>query len=178
MEKRSNFFSFPQYFQYISNFKNLITYIFVKCVTRIIFSSILQIWYVEVRISRSISESSLEFEITRVDCMDILWRQQSRNAAFPRHWLHKSLMTWHGNINSTSLKNKWTNEEGVQLKHRLGTVKSNWNIALEWSKTTEISPWNSQKQLKYHLETVKSNCNVILERSKPTEIALEWSKAT
>ena len=37
-------------------------------VVRIIFSSILQIWYVEVRISRSISESPLEFEITGVDC--------------------------------------------------------------------------------------------------------------
>ena len=33
------------------------------------FSSILQILYVEVRISRSISESSLDFEITRVDCI-------------------------------------------------------------------------------------------------------------
>ena len=38
-------------------------------VVRIIFSSILQIWYVEVRISRGISESPLEFEITRVDCI-------------------------------------------------------------------------------------------------------------
>ena len=28
---RSNFSSFSQYFKYISNFKNLITYIFVKC---------------------------------------------------------------------------------------------------------------------------------------------------
>ena len=28
---RSNFSSFPQYFQYISNFKNPITHIFVKC---------------------------------------------------------------------------------------------------------------------------------------------------
>ena len=35
----------------------------------VIFSSILQFWYVEVRISRSISESPLEFEITRVDCI-------------------------------------------------------------------------------------------------------------
>ena len=62
VEKRRNF-SFPQYFQYISNFKSPITYIFVKCVCWIIFSSILQIWYVEVRISRSISESPLEFKI-------------------------------------------------------------------------------------------------------------------
>ena len=38
-------------------------------VNRISFSSILQIWYVEVRISRSISERPLEFEITIVDCI-------------------------------------------------------------------------------------------------------------
>ena len=38
-------------------------------VVRFIFSSILQIWYVKVRISRSISESPLDFEITRIDCM-------------------------------------------------------------------------------------------------------------
>ena len=33
---------------------------------QIIFSSILKFWYVDVRISRSVSESPLEFEITRV----------------------------------------------------------------------------------------------------------------
>ena len=38
-------------------------------VNRISFSSILQIWYVEVRISRTISENPVEFEITRVDCI-------------------------------------------------------------------------------------------------------------
>ena len=32
------------------------------------FSSFPQNWYVEVRISRNVSESRLEFEITRVDC--------------------------------------------------------------------------------------------------------------
>ena len=41
----------------------------LNVVVRIIFSSILQIWYVEVRISRSISEGPLEFEISRVDCI-------------------------------------------------------------------------------------------------------------
>ena len=40
----------------------------LNVVVRFIFSSILQFWYVEVRISRSISESPLAFEITRVDC--------------------------------------------------------------------------------------------------------------
>ena len=41
----------------------------LNVVNRIIFSSILQTWYVELRISRSSSESPLEFEITRVDCI-------------------------------------------------------------------------------------------------------------
>ena len=43
----------------------------LNVVNQIIFSSILQTWYVELRISRSISESPLEFEITRVDCIII-----------------------------------------------------------------------------------------------------------
>ena len=41
-------------------------------VVRFIFSSILQIWYVKLRVSRSISDSPLDFEITRVDCISIL----------------------------------------------------------------------------------------------------------
>ena len=41
----------------------------LNVVVQIMFFSILQIWYVEVRIARSISESALEFEITRVDCI-------------------------------------------------------------------------------------------------------------
>ena len=35
----------------------------------VFFSSILPIWYVKIRISRSISESHLDFEIMRVDCI-------------------------------------------------------------------------------------------------------------
>ena len=38
-------------------------------VVRFIFSSILQIWYVEVWISQGISEDALDFEITGVDCI-------------------------------------------------------------------------------------------------------------
>ena len=41
----------------------------------IYFSSILQIRYVEVRISGSISESPFDFEITRVDCMTLTIRE-------------------------------------------------------------------------------------------------------
>ena len=41
----------------------------LNVIVRITFSSILKIWDVEVRISRSVSESPLEFEITRVDCI-------------------------------------------------------------------------------------------------------------
>ena len=66
---RSNFSSFPKYFQYISNYTSQITYSFVICGYSIyLFFSILQ-WYVEVWISRSISDSSFDFEVTRVDCI-------------------------------------------------------------------------------------------------------------
>ena len=69
VEKRSNFSSFPQYFQYIPNFKSPIHIYLFNVVNRIIFSWTLQIWYVEVRISRSILESPLAFEITRINCI-------------------------------------------------------------------------------------------------------------
>ena len=45
----------------------------LNVVDRIIFSSILKIWYVEVRILRSVSKSPLEFEITRVDYIFLHW---------------------------------------------------------------------------------------------------------
>ena len=45
------------------------------------FSSILQIWYVEIRISRSISESPLDFEITKVDCIFLCLCKQFRNSS-------------------------------------------------------------------------------------------------
>ena len=38
-------------------------------VVRLVFSSILHTWYVEVRISRSVSAGPFDFEITRVDCI-------------------------------------------------------------------------------------------------------------
>ena len=41
----------------------------LNVVVWIIVSSIFKIWYVGVRISRSISKSPFEFEITRVDCI-------------------------------------------------------------------------------------------------------------
>ena len=41
----------------------------LNVVDRIIFSAVLQICYVELRIFRSISKSPLEFQITRVECI-------------------------------------------------------------------------------------------------------------
>ena len=93
VEKRRNCScsSFPQYFQYISVTSRVQLHIYLSnVVVRIIFSSILQIWYVEVRISRSISESPFEFEITRVDC---------RCTAFPRHQNMKKFVVPHSVTN-------------------------------------------------------------------------------
>ena len=65
---RSNFSSFPQYFHISLTSRDQLHINLLNVVVRITFSSILKIWYVEVRISRSVSEGPLEFEITRVDC--------------------------------------------------------------------------------------------------------------
>ena len=40
-----------------------------KLVVRLVFSSVLQIWCVEVRISQSVSEGPFDFETMRVDCI-------------------------------------------------------------------------------------------------------------
>ena len=53
-----------------------------KVVFRYIFSLFLQIWYVEVRISQSISDSPMDFEITRVDCMFLKWARKTQSDAW------------------------------------------------------------------------------------------------
>ena len=69
---RSNFSSFPHYYIYIFlTFLRQITYSFVKCGCSVYcFPHSLKsdMSKYEVRISRSVSVSPLEFEITRVNC--------------------------------------------------------------------------------------------------------------
>ena len=67
---RSNFSHFPQYFQHIFSTKGVKLHVRSwNLVVRLVFSSVLHIWYVEVWISRSISDGPFDFEITRVDCI-------------------------------------------------------------------------------------------------------------
>ena len=69
MEKKSISSLFHNIFN-ISRIPRVKLYLhLLNVVVRFIFSPILQFWYVEVRISRSISESPLDFKITRVDCI-------------------------------------------------------------------------------------------------------------
>ena len=90
---RSNFSSFHNIFN-ISLTPGVQLHIYLLNVAvRIIFSSILQIWYVEVRISRSISESPFEFEITRVDCICILYIWST---------VHSHYLDFQGNLWNTS----------------------------------------------------------------------------
>ena len=53
----------------------------------LLFSPVLQIWYVDVRISRNVSESPLDFEITKVECSieDVMEVPQSKNIAYQWH---------------------------------------------------------------------------------------------
>ena len=56
-----------QFLPFSTNFNIKLHKYLRNLVVRFVFSSILQIWYVEVRISRNVSEDSFDFEITRVD---------------------------------------------------------------------------------------------------------------
>ena len=67
------FSSFPQYFN-ISLTSGVKLHIhLLNVAVWLIFASLLQIWYVEVRISQGISESPLDFEITRVHRICFCW---------------------------------------------------------------------------------------------------------
>ena len=74
VDRRRNCSSpFPQYFQHIFLTKELKLHVHLSGqFIRFVFSSILQACYVEVRISRSVSEGPFDFEITRVDCIYFL----------------------------------------------------------------------------------------------------------
>ena len=76
--------SLTQYFQYISNVRSQITYSFVKSGCLIYVFLNLQFWYIEVWISQSISESPLDFEIMRVNCicMPLLSRTMLLNSSY------------------------------------------------------------------------------------------------
>ena len=70
MGENAQFHLFPQHFQYISNFRSQITYSFVKCGCSIYLFLLHSANLIcRGRISRSISESPFDFEITRVDCI-------------------------------------------------------------------------------------------------------------
>ena len=87
-------------------------------VVPLVFFSILQIWYVEVRISRSVSEGPFDFAITRVDCIFFDIRAvgiKRRYSYFLHHWqtsIHVSCLI-HGQpfyIWSNTRYNLWRNE--------------------------------------------------------------------
>ena len=76
MEKRRNLFGHNIFNISLTSRVQLHIYL-LNAVNQIIFSSILQIWYVKVRISWSISESPWKVEITRVDCTLFYFGNQS-----------------------------------------------------------------------------------------------------
>ena len=67
---QEQFLPFPTIFLYIFLIKGVYLHIhLLNLVVQFVFSSILSIIYVELRISRSVSEGPFKFEITRVDCI-------------------------------------------------------------------------------------------------------------
>ena len=87
---RSNFSSFPQYFQYIPNFKSPITHILLNVVNRIIFSSILQIWYFSkygyLEVFQRVPWNS------RVECIPFLQAVFLRRLRFFTHFVNSNLI--------------------------------------------------------------------------------------
>ena len=87
---RSNFSSFPQYFQYIPNFKSPITHILLNVVNRIIFSSILQIWYFSkygyLEVFQRVPWNS------RVECIPFLQAVFLRRLRFFTHFVTSNLI--------------------------------------------------------------------------------------
>ena len=83
---RSNFSSFQQYFQYVSNFGSPIRYSFVKCGCLIYFFLSSANLLCRDRISWGISESPLNLEITRVDCNQRIIPFHTEATAWLSHW--------------------------------------------------------------------------------------------
>ena len=77
-------------------------------VVRFIFSSILKIWYVEVRISQSISESSLDFEITRVDCMRMCIYRENLQARYFYQWMNMYEFSKEYRMNERMVRQEWS----------------------------------------------------------------------
>ena len=85
---RSNFSAFPLFLKYLLASGVKLHILLWNLIVRFIFSSILKIWYVEVRISQSISESSLDFEITRDDCMIMCIYRENLQARYFYQWVN------------------------------------------------------------------------------------------
>ena len=74
---QEQFLPFSTIFQHIFPTKGVELHVHLwNLVVRLVFSSILHIWYVEVRIYRSVSEGPFDFEISRVDCNHFKYRRK------------------------------------------------------------------------------------------------------
>ena len=114
----------------------------LNVVVRIIFSSILQIWYVEVRISGSISESPLEFEITRVDCICLV-----RFEAFLL--IHKSLRLTNKPQIKPIMKQRWRLNRNNVLSHmEILWMSNNTTGILEQKQNRKLNPDGRETDIK------------------------------
>ena len=91
-------------------------------VVRFIFFSVLQIWYVEVWISRSISESPLDFEITRIDCITLFF--------IIGRWMIRVLLGWF--INKYMHKKHLLMTLGSTVKHSSESAFEHRGIWCTW----------------------------------------------
>ena len=114
-------------------------------VVRFIFSLILQIWYVEVRISWSISESPLDLEITRVDCnlilITITLTKRLKTVYLKKLQLNKANATNTGTLFVVSFEPEHNNKTIIPV----WPTKVRLHILPVWLKFSPFSPWIAWK---------------------------------
>ena len=113
------------------------------------FSSILQIWYVEVRISRTVSEGPFDFEITRVDC--IFWLELFlRVISITNYFLVRTVVLVltvydvepHYRCQWSSVIEKSVDLDQTASEYSIYPAIRRFFFSLEWLQMTKSVMWN------------------------------------
>ena len=146
---KEQFLLFSTIFSEYSIFTSQITYSFVKCgcLIYLFFSSILQLCYVEIRISRCISESPLDFEITRVDCI-YEWELRSRGETYIHDTFYETHSILHFNWKWESELKSDIQDTSTDCTHLTTTIPHQCCVLVilmhEIFLKENVTKWNSK----------------------------------
>ena len=98
-----------------------------------LFSSIIQIWCVEVRISRRISKRPLDFEMTRVDC---IWHMQKLGLYCRVRQKNPKKTCLQKRANWADFASTWTRQSLIR------SFAVHWNIRLRLISAIAVHTWS------------------------------------